>query len=69
MIEDWVAIRRDLNRLEKWDDRSLIKFNKGKCKIVYLGRGKPPACTGALGDWLEADPWLKRTWESWWTRR
>ncbi|KAJ7411886.1 rna-directed dna polymerase from mobile element jockey-like [Willisornis vidua] len=39
--EEWLphqSVQRDLGRLEKWADR---KFNKGKCKILYLGRIKP----------------------------
>ena len=28
-------------RLEKWADRSLVKFNKEKCKVLPLERNKP----------------------------
>lgn len=31
------TIQRDYNRLENWADRNL-KFNKGKCEVLHLGR-------------------------------
>ncbi|KAK4808476.1 hypothetical protein QYF61_005793 [Mycteria americana] len=35
------AIQRDLNRMEKWANKNLLKFNNGKCKILHMGRNKP----------------------------
>lgn len=35
-----IAIQTDLNRLERWDDRSLKKVNEEKCKFLYMGRKK-----------------------------
>jgi len=39
--ESCVAIQRDINSLEKWADRNLVKFSKEKCKVLSLGRNKP----------------------------
>jgi len=41
--ESCAAIKRDLNRLEIWADRNLMKFNKEKGKILHLKRNNPMA--------------------------
>lgn len=35
------ALQRDLTRREKWADRNLMKFHKGKSQLVPLGRNNP----------------------------
>lgn len=38
------ATQKDLDRLEEWANRDLVKFNRVKCHVLPLGRNN--LCTG-----------------------
>jgi len=53
MPEGRAATQTDLHRPEKWAGRSLVKFNRGKRKVLCLGRNQPRHQYGLESSFVE----------------
>ncbi|PKU44769.1 rna-directed dna polymerase from mobile element jockey-like [Limosa lapponica baueri] len=52
--EGCTTIHCNLDRLESWTVRNLMKFNKGKCRVLHLGRNNPIHRSRLGADLLES---------------
>lgn len=53
ILEGRAAILKNLNNLEKWTDRNIMKFNKSKLSTVHLGWHDPVYPNRLGAHWLE----------------
>ncbi|GAB0181628.1 mitochondrial enolase superfamily member 1 [Grus japonensis] len=53
-LEGRATLQEDLDRLEEWANKNLMKFNKDKCKVLHLGKHNPEVQHRLGSTWLES---------------
>ncbi|GAB0203189.1 hypothetical protein GRJ2_002784500 [Grus japonensis] len=52
--EGKATLQEDLDRLEEWANKNLMKFNKDKCKVLHLEKHNPGVQHRLGSTWLES---------------
>ena len=63
--EGSAAIPWDVDRLESWTERNLMRFNKDKCRVLHVGRNNRKQQHRLGADHLESSS-AEEDWEYWW---
>ncbi|KAK4823664.1 hypothetical protein QYF61_005016 [Mycteria americana] len=51
-LEGRATLKEDLDRLEEWANKNLMKFNKSKCKVLHPGKHNPGVQHRLGSTWL-----------------
>ncbi|GAB0179404.1 mitochondrial enolase superfamily member 1 [Grus japonensis] len=51
-LEGRATLQEDLDRLEEWANKNLMKFSKDKCKVLHLGKHNPGVQHSLGSTWL-----------------